>query len=78
MNELILVIVILVLFGLLFYFMRYGMKKNQELKDLQMKIKNEEMERRKKDEAKEKIHTSDDTVNFNNSIDILQNLKKSK
>lgn len=78
MTELILCLIIIALLGILFLSFRYGMKKNNELKTLQEKIKAEEIERKKKDEAKESLHTGDSVTDFNNSIDVLSHLKKSK
>ncbi|MCQ2598443.1 MAG: hypothetical protein MJ181_11430 [Treponema sp.] len=78
MNEFFLVLIIIALLGIIFFAFRYGIKKNNELKDLQNKIKTEENERKKKDEAKNSMYTGDSVTDFNNSIKQLQNLKKSK
>lgn len=75
MNYLIIAIFcILMLMGLILAIIS-AIKNHRELNQIKEEQKKEEAERKRKDEAKEKLHTGDPSTDFNNSIEQLSKLK---
>jgi len=72
MNELILYLVIIVLLGIIFFIFKFAIKKNNELKDLKLKMETEENEKQKREELKNEIYYGDNGNTFDNIADILR------
>lgn len=71
---LILGVIILILAAVVYLLVNKGAKQKKKIKELERRLEIEETIK----EKTKKIRTTNNTANFNNSIDILQNYSKNK